>query len=136
MSDHLFAQATRMKLRFPSGKGELNLEDLWDLPITKLDEMGISIKTDLESSQGKSLRRNASPMKGSGTLQLKLDIIQFIINTREDEAERHQQQQTLASDYQKVKELIASKREANLANLPEEDLLRMADDLKKRMAEM
>ena len=30
----IFKQAAKAKLRFPSSKGELRVEDLWDLPLT------------------------------------------------------------------------------------------------------
>ena len=47
-TENLFEMATRSKLRFPSTKGELSVEDLWDLSDKDLDVVYKNLKLNLQ----------------------------------------------------------------------------------------
>ena len=57
--DNLFLQATREKFRFESPKGDLSVEQLWDLPLTSrtgfdLDTVAKTVNADLKASNEES----------------------------------------------------------------------------------
>ena len=57
--DNLFMQATREKFRFESSKGDLSVEQLWDLPLTSrtgfdLDTVAKAVNADLKASNEES----------------------------------------------------------------------------------
>ena len=41
MTDELFIKAARKKFRFPSKVGMLNVENLWDLPLTSANKASL-----------------------------------------------------------------------------------------------
>ena len=85
----IFAQATRLKLRYKSQIGNLTTEDLWDLPLQRttgisLDSVAIEIYEELEKAGKKSF---VSKNKTSDILELKMDIIKYIIDIKLKEKE-------------------------------------------------
>ena len=55
--EDLFAKATRDKVKFVTVKGEISIEDLWDLPLTSekgfdLDSIARKIAKELNYSNG------------------------------------------------------------------------------------
>ena len=94
----IFAQATRKKMRFPSGAGFCTVEDLWDLPLLKdngacLNQTAKNISGALRASQEENfVDRKAT---GNKTLETQLNVVKAIIevkiadqNAAEDRAAR------------------------------------------------
>jgi hypothetical protein len=117
----MFTKASRIKLRFDTPKGLLSVEDLWDLPLTSatgkanLDDIAKAAFQALKGSEVVSFvmrDKVADP-----TVQLRFDIIKFIIDTRlaENEAastaqvNKERKQKFLALIEQKEFEQVASK---------------------------
>lgn len=50
----MFKQASKMKLRFATSKGNLSVEDLWDLSLPVLDKLAVSYDEELAKSPRKS----------------------------------------------------------------------------------
>lgn len=81
---HPFIEATKNKLRF-AANGQLSAEDLFDLPLTKLDEMALELDAGLTGTR-KSFLTNPDRKATIAQQQdaLRLEVIQLIIKTREE----------------------------------------------------
>ena len=89
---NIFEQATRRAIRFESAKGDLSVEQLWDLPLQSrnqfdLDTVAKTVNRQLNAVTEESfvsVREN--PAKE--TLSLKLEIVKHIISVKLQEADQ------------------------------------------------
>lgn len=81
-TEKLFEMATRSKLRFPSTKGELSVEDLWDLSDKDLDVVYKNLKDQEVKSSEESLldEANVDPK-----LTAAIGIVRYIFTTKRKE---------------------------------------------------
>lgn len=73
-----FITASRTCLRFAGDKGLRSTEDLWKLSIAVLNGMAVEIYNEMQTSSTISFIPGDQP-KGNSVLQLKLDILKYII---------------------------------------------------------
>ena len=129
---NLFETAARLKLRFGSQKGQLSVEDLWDLPLTSLRSVNLDdIARDLFSQLRSGIDISfVNPEKKSDiTTQLKFDIAKYIIDTRLAE---NAAAAALAANKEKKQHLlsiIAQKEGEALSALSVEELRKMVEGL-------
>lgn len=131
MSNNIFLQASRLRLRFPSVVGLLSVEDLWGLPLTSASQSKPSIENigaDLLARQGKlkggSILRNSKPSKESVEVDLSLEILRVIADVLQDEADAKTLAAAKRSERERLEALI-TEREGKEAPL---------DELKARLA--
>lgn len=81
-TENLFEMATRNKMRFPSTKGELSVEDLWDLSDKDLDVVYKNLKDQEVKSSEESLLddTNVDPK-----LTAAIGIVRYIFTTKRNE---------------------------------------------------
>ena len=116
----MFKQASRMKLRFATSKGNLSVEDLWDLSLPVLDKLAVSYDEELAKSPRKSFISNDSPKNDE--LELKFNIVKDIITDKlKEKADRDQAKQK-AAEKAKLLDLLDKKQSEKLENLSEEEL--------------
>jgi hypothetical protein len=86
MENDLFIKATRSKLRFNTNKGQLSVEDLFDLSLKSLDTVGQVILSELKPGST-SLLENPDPKVSAASAEneLRLELIKFVIATKQDE---------------------------------------------------
>ena len=122
---NIFEQATRRAIRFESAKGDLSVEQLWDLPLQSrnqfdLDTVAKTVNRQLNAVTEESfvsVREN--PAKE--TLSLKLEIVKHIISVKLQEAEEARDRANKASEKEKLLRLLDEKQnEALRALTPEE----------------
>lgn len=114
----MFEKAARLKVRFDSPKGQLSVEDLWDLPLTSarnanLDDIARGLYLQLKSDADVSFVNEAQ--KSDPTIQFKFDLVKHVIDVRLAEnaaaaaasANREKKQQLLAILAQKENEALA-----------------------------
>lgn len=81
-TENLFEMATRNKMRFPSTKGELSVEDLWDLSDKDLDVVYKNLKDQEVKSSEESLLDDANvDLK----LTAAIGIVRYIFTTKRNE---------------------------------------------------
>lgn len=120
MSD-LFERATRAKFRYPSTKGDLNTEQLFDLPLTakndfSLDAVAKGINASLKVANEESFVEPASnPARGE--LAAKLDVVKAVIAYKIAENERRRAASDKASQKQFLLDLLDKKRASALGEL-------------------
>ncbi len=123
----MYKVASKMKLRFATSKGNLSVEDLWDLNLVTLDKLAIAIDEELSKSPRKSFIAETTPE--NEVAKLKLDILKDIIKTKMEEKAKKESEKQRLSEKNKLLEILARKEQANLENLSEEEL-------RKRIAEL
>lgn len=124
---NIFEQASRQKLRFDTAIGMLSVEELWALPLTttngkvNLDQIAVALNKELKGSEESFV----SNSKRNELLQLRFDVVKYIIETRLQENEAKTAEVQRAANIQKMDELIAAREQQDLANLPLDELRAM-----------
>ncbi len=119
---HPFVEATKNKLRF-STKGEIATEDLWDLPLVKLDEMAITIDNELTGTRKSFLanpdRQETLTQKNN---ELRLAVLKLIIDTKQaiNSAKREASEKKARKDF--LERLLEKKKIDQLESLSAEDI--------------
>jgi len=103
-----FKEATKQKLRFNTTKGSLSTEQLWDLSLTDLDQLAVSLEDAHKNSKGKSfLEKRTTADKG---LKLKFDVVLEVLHSKVEDAEATTIERENKEHNQKIDELIAEKQ--------------------------
>lgn len=126
----LFEMASQMKFRYPY-KGMVTTEDLWDLKTTELDVVYRNLNKELNALDGDSLIATKSADEGvkANELRNKIEIVKYIFNSKQQEAELHRMAAANAAEKQKILGVLADMEDNALRNMSKEDLL-------KRLAEL
>lgn len=128
MAVNIFEYATREKLRFPF-KGEISVEDLWDLPLTNLDKVYKSLNAQAKQNNEASLISSSVKTAEESRLEAKIEIVRYIFAVKDNEAKARRQAVEKAEKKQKIMSIIARKQDEALENMSAEDLQKMLDEL-------
>lgn len=121
-----FKKAARLKLRFPSVKGILTVEQLYDLPLTSkggcdLDSVAKTVNGYLRQASEDSFV-NTKPNLEKDLNQLCLDIVKEVIADRIAENEANAKAVANRHEREKLLTVLEGKKDAALANLTEAEL--------------
>lgn len=122
---NVFEYATRKKVRFQF-KGQISVEDLWDLSLENLDSIYKMLKAQAKAEQGESLLRKANP--NEELLGVQIAIVTHIANVKLEEREARQKDRERRELNARIKEIIAQKQDADLQNKSVEELERMLEE--------
>lgn len=137
MTDKLFEMATRKKWRFPSARGELTVEQLWDLPLLAKTTQQQFAGFDLNgvaralNASAKALGEEnfvatrANPEKAEA--EAKLELVKAIIATKQDEAKKAEARAAKAEEKRRIMDILAQKDDETLRSSS-------AEELRKRLA--
>ena len=123
---NLYQQATRSKLRFSSIRGDLTVEQLWDLPLTSktgvdLDTIAKSVNRELNAVAEESfVQTTHNPQKA--LLTLKLEIVKDVISTVQAENEARRKASEKLAEKAFLQEVLHSKKEDALKGLSVEEI--------------
>lgn len=128
----MFQQAARLKLRFPTTRGSISTEDLWDLPLTSikapnLDNIAIALNKELIESNNESFVVNT--IKTSVETQLRFDIVKHVIGVRIQENLEKSLTREKADKKKEILALIAEKQKDALGDQSIAALTAMLKDL-------
>lgn len=131
--ENLFLQATREKFRFESPKGDLSVEQLWDLPLTSrtgfdLDTVAKAVNADLKASNEESFV-NVNNNPAVSRLQAKLEVVKAIIEVKLAQAEATKKRVEKAAERQRLMEVLHSKKDQELQGLSVEEIERRLSQL-------
>lgn len=115
-----FEKATRLRLRFETSRGSLNVEDLWRLPLVELDKLAIALNKQLKESSEESFIKAKS--KDNKLLELRFDIVKYIIETLLSEDEEKKKAADKRAKREQLLELIAKKKNQELEGKSLEEL--------------
>lgn len=109
-----FKQASKEKLRFSTPKGSLTTEQLWDLSLTDLDTLAVSLEIEhMESGKKSFLHKNTTKDK---TAKLKFNVVLDVLSTKMEEAEAAKNAKEIREHNEKIIALIQDKKDASLKN--------------------
>lgn len=128
----MFEKSTRMKDRFETSKGNLSVEDLWDLPLTStrypnLDDIARDLHRQLKDSAEVSFV--APARKENDTLQRKFDIVKHIIEIRLAENAAAAEVRANKDKKARILEIIARKDDEELVGKSRDELIKLAESL-------
>lgn len=121
----MFEKAARLKLRFRTDIGTLTAEDLWDLSLPQLDTMAKSLRKQVEEDEVSFI----SDVKPDQKTQLRFDIVKRVIEERLAEREAFKVAQVNRERKAKILNILASKQDAALGEMSQEDLLKELEAL-------
>jgi hypothetical protein len=135
MSENIFEQASRLKLRFETTKGLLSVEDLWQLSLQSLDTIAKAVNRKLKEVAEESfipapIRTNSA----SAELQLKLDLLKHVITTLDAETKAKLARSKRQADLAQLRQLAAAKTNEALASQSLEDILKKISELEAETA--
>ena len=114
----MFEKASRLKLKFDTSKGQISVEDLWDLPLTgnvSLDNIAISLDRQLKAREG--VVSFVKPVEAKvNELQLKFDVVKHIIDVKKADNAAIADARERAAKKARILEIIAKKQDASLEN--------------------
>ena len=124
--ENLFEVAAREKYRFPYC-GTITTEDLWDLPITKLDTVFKALNAKAKQSQEESLLQQRD--REDEVLDRKIEIVKYIVAVKQAEKQATQAAAEKRAQKQRIMEILASKEDAELQNKTAEELRKMLESM-------
>ena len=117
-----FEIAVRNKYRFPF-KGNISVEDLWDLSMSDLDKVYKALNTQKKQSEEDSLMVTHNPE--TTEVQIKIDIVRYIYAEKVAEKEAREKAAENNAKRQRIMQILANKQDAALENMSEEELKAM-----------
>lgn len=76
----MFEKASRLKLRFRAQAGSITVEDLWDLSLTQLDNIAVSLNRELRGTEDSFLETRKDQ-----TLELRFNIVKHVLDVKKEE---------------------------------------------------
>ena len=121
-----FEIAVRNKYRFPF-KGNISVEDLWDLSMSDLDKVYKALNTQKKQSEEDSLMTTHNPE--TTEVQIKIDIVRHIYAEKVAEKEAREKAAENSAKRQRIMQILANKQDAALENMSEEELKAMLSEM-------
>lgn len=82
--ENIFEKASRLKLRFSTAKGELSIEELWDLSLEDLDSIARKVNRALKD-EGEESFIDKRKSHVTTKLELKLETLKHVISIKQEE---------------------------------------------------
>lgn len=120
----LFKVAVKKKYRF-NFKGQLTVEDLWDLSVEDLDKIYKNLKSQQKNASEESLLDTVT--KEDRELSNKIEIIKSIVTDKLAAAERAKKAAEKKAQNQRILEIMADKQDAALKEKSLEELQAMLE---------
>jgi dTDP-4-dehydrorhamnose reductase len=130
---NIFKQAAQLKMRFPSVRGFLIAEQLFDLPLTSkngfdLDTVAKDVNKLLKEQAEESFVSTTENPQAT-TYQLMLDIVKEIIADKLAEAAAARARSANAAERQRLLALLDEKNNDELKDLSKEELQKRINEL-------
>ena len=122
----MFDKASRLRLRF-NYKGVISTEDLWDLSLQELDFIYKGLMAQKKALNVDSLLTTPTP--ADDLLKLKLDIVRFVFNAKQDEADSRKAAAEKKAKKQKLLDVLSQKQDSALAEMSIEGIQKAIDEL-------
>lgn len=123
---NMFEYAARNALRFPSSKGQLTAEQLWQVPLRSRDDFNLNMIAKLASKDLKETAEEnfveSSKTPEHSRNELVLNIIKHVIATKLGEEEAARTRAERKQEKEKLLNILAEKQAGKLSELSEKEL--------------
>lgn len=119
---NIFEVTAKKKIRFPY-KGSISVEDLYDLSLTELDKIYKTLKRAEKDSQEESLLQIKSDK--DILLETQIALVRHVVADKQAAANAAKQAAETKARNDRIKEIIASKKDQALQSLSVEELEKM-----------
>ena len=126
MEKNLFEIATRNRYRF-NYKGVMTVEDLWSLRVEDLDAIFKMLNRQKKTADEDSLL--ATKSAEDQDLANKIDIVRYIVSVKLAEAAERVSAAEKKAQRDKIKEIVAKKKDKALEDMGIEDLMKKLEEL-------
>lgn len=122
----LFMIASRKQYRYPSERGYLSTEQVWELPLTSrnkfdLNNVAIAVNAELKTLAEESfVETNSNPIRKD--LQNQLEILKIVIATKQEEKKKATERQARAALKEKIQLAIEAKETEQLGSTSLDEL--------------
>lgn len=123
---NIFEYATRNKLRFSSPRGELTIEQLWDVPLRSRDDFNLNAvakttnKALKEISEESFVETTKTPEHTRR--EVALEVVKYVIDTKLAEEAAAQTRAAKKQEKEKLLAILAEKQDGKLSELSEKEL--------------
>jgi hypothetical protein len=128
---NLYKYAAQNKLRFPTRKGNLSVEDLFMLSPEDLDSLYKALTAERKNTSEESLLNAANP--ANEALDVRIELVRDVFNTKKaEQAKRVADRANAAKTREKIQNLknaLAAKENEALASKSADELRAMLDEL-------
>lgn len=123
---NIFEYATRSKLRFASIKGELTVEQLWDVPLRSRDDFNLNAVAKAASKAFKDVTEEnfveTKKTPDHTRRETALEIVKYVIETKIAEEKAAEKRAADKLEKQQLLEILAKKQVGKFDAMSEEDL--------------
>lgn len=123
---NIFESATRNKLRFASARGELSVEQLWDVPLRSRDDFNLNAVAKSASKALKEISEESfvetSKTPEHARRELALAVVKHIIDRKLVEEVRAEERAAKKQEKEKLLQILAEKQAGKLSELSEKEL--------------
>lgn len=124
--EKLFEKATRQKFRFASVRGQLTVEQLWDLPLMSkvnfdLDSVAIAVNSELKQVAEESFV-TTKPNHVKTQLEESLELVKYIINVKLEEAAKATKEASIRVERERLMAILNQKENAAIESLSVEEI--------------
>lgn len=128
---NIFEYATKNKLRFKSSRGELTVEQLWDVPLRSkngddgfdLNMVAKSVNAELKEVSEESFVETTKTAHHA-RLEMALDVVKYVIDAKLDAETRAKKRSENKLEKEKLMSILAEKQTGKLSELTEKELQR------------
>lgn len=126
MTTNLFEYATRNKLRFASTRGELTVEQLWDVPLRSRDDFNLNAVAKTANKVWKDISEESfveTAKTPEHTRREKaLEVVKYIIDMKLAEEIAATERADKKIEKEKLLKILAEKQAGKLSELTEKEL--------------
>lgn len=134
---NMFETATRTKMRFPSIRNELTVEQLWDVPLRSndgfnLDAIAKTVNKTVKIANEESFVDQAKKTVAEERALLTLDVVKYVINTKLEEEKAEAQRRSDKIEIEKLLGALERKQNEAIDGMTEGQIKKKLGDLMAR----
>ncbi len=123
---NIFEHATRTKLRFASVRGNLTIEDLWDVPLRSINDFNLDAIAKAANKALKELSEEnfveSTKTPAHTRAEIALEVVKYVIETKLTEEETAKKRAENKLEREKLLSILAEKQAGKLSELSEKEL--------------
>ena len=116
----MFKNASKLKLRFSTSKGNLTVEQLWDLSLEELDSLAVRLEKEYKESKGKSFL--VKKTSKDARIKLRFNIVLEVLEAKVEENEAAQLSLDNKAKKERLLSVLAKRQDESLENMSEEQI--------------